>query len=79
MKSRQHKARRLQSLADVVSGELDAPYTAQHLPDTRQIMLKRVAGRGGGRGANPTAPSLWENTLAAVWRIRSVLLSRTEA
>ena len=34
VKSRQHKARRLQSLEDVVSQELGAPYTVQHLPDT---------------------------------------------
>ena len=77
IKSRQHKARRLQALEDVVSWELGAPYTVQHLPDTGQIMLTPVAGGGGG--ANPTAPSLWEKTVAAVWHIRSLHLSRTEA
>ena len=77
IKSRQHKARRLQLLEDVVSRELGAPYMVQHLPDRGQIMLTPVAGGGGG--ANPTAPSLWEKTVVAVWRIRSLHLSRTEA
>ena len=43
-----------------------------------QIILTLVAG-GGGWGANPTAPTLWEKTMSAVWRIRSLHLSRTEA
>ena len=79
IKSRQHKVRRLQWLEDVVSWELGAPYTVQHLPDTDHIMLTPVAGGGGGCGANPTAPSLWEKTVAAVWCIRPLYLSRTEA
>ena len=49
----------------------------QHLPYTGRIMLTPVAGGGGG--ANPTAPSLSEKTIAAVWRIRSLHLSRAEA
>ena len=50
----------------------------KHLPDTGQIVLTPV-DRGGGSGALPTAPSMWEKTVAAVWRIRSLHLSRTEA
>ena len=49
VKSRQHKARRYQSLEDVVSRELGAPYTVQHFPDTGQIVLAPVAGGGGGK------------------------------
>ena len=49
----------------------------QHLWDTGKIVLTPVAGGGGG--SNPTAPSLWEKTVAAVWRIQSLHLSRTEA
>ena len=80
IKSRQHKAHRLQSLEDVVSRELGAPYMVPHLPDTGHIMLTPVARGGGGGGrANPTAPSLWEKTVAAMWRTRSLHLSRTEA
>ena len=47
-KSRQHKARQLRSLEHVVSRELGALYTVQHLPHTGQIMLTPVAGGGGG-------------------------------
>ena len=66
VKSRQHKARRfqsledkarrLQSLEDVVSRELGAPYTVQHLPDTGQIMSMPVAGGGGGGGGGGCKP-----------------------
>ena len=77
IKSRQHKARQLKSLEDVVSRELGAPYAVQHLLDTGQIMLTLVAG--GLCGAHPTAPTLWEKNVATVWRIRSLHLSRTEA
>ena len=52
VKSRQHKARRLQSLEDVVSWELGAPYTVQHLPDTGQIVLTPVARVGGCKPYN---------------------------
>ena len=48
----------------------------KHLPDTGQIVSTPV---DGGPGALPTAPSMWEKTVAAVWRIRSLHLSRTEA
>ena len=47
-KSRQHKARRLQSLEDIVSRELGTPYTVQHLLDTGHIVLTPVAEGGGG-------------------------------
>ena len=66
-----------QSLENIVPRELGAPYMVQHLPDTGQIVLTPVAGGGGG--ANPTAPSLWEKTVAVVWRIPSLHLLRTEA
>ena len=76
IKSKQRKVRQLWSFEDVVSRELGAPYTVQHLPYTDQIVLRPVAGEGG---ANPTAPSMWEKTVAAVWCIRSLHLSKTEA
>ena len=72
VKSRQHKARQLQPLKDIVSRELGTPYPVQDLPDKVPIVLTLAAG------ANPTAPSLWEKTVAAVYRIRSLHLSRTE-
>ena len=75
--SRQHRARRLRTLQHIVSGGLGAEYLVKHLPDTGQIVLTPVDG--GGVGALPTAPSTWEKTVAAVWRIRSLHLSRTEA
>ena len=50
----------------------------KHLPDTGQIVLTPLDG-GGGSGALPTAPCMWENTLAAEWRIQSLHLSRIEA
>ena len=80
VKSKRRKAHPLKSLEDVVSREVDAPYTVQHLLDTGHILLTAVAGGGGGGcGANPTAPTLWEKTMTAVWRIWSLNLSRTEA
>ena len=75
IKSRQHRARRLRTLQDVVSGELGAEYLVKHLPDPGQIVLTPVDA--GGSGALPTAPSMWEKTVAAVRRIRSLHLSRT--
>ena len=47
VKSRQHKARRLQSLEDLVCRELGAPYTVQHLPDMGHMVFTPVAGVGG--------------------------------
>ena len=77
IKSRQQRGRRLRVLQDVVPGELGAEYLVQHLPDTGRIVLTPVDG--GVSGALPTAPSMWEKTVAAGWRIRSLHLSRTEA
>ena len=87
IKSRQHQARRLRTLQDVVSGDIagrclggtrsrvsgEAP--AGHGPDCPH------AGRrgGGGCGALPTAPSMWEKTVSAASRTRSLHLSKTEA
>ena len=48
VKSRQHRARRLRTLQEVVSGELGAEYLVRHLPDTGQIVLTPVDGGGGG-------------------------------
>ena len=47
-------------------------------PGHSQIVLTPVDGEGGS-GALPTAPCMWEKTVAAVWRIRSLHLSRTKA
>ena len=77
IKSKQHRARRLRTLQDGVSGELGAEYLVKHLPDTGQIVLTPVDRLG--IGALPTAPSMWEKTVAAVWRIRSLHMSRSEA
>ena len=77
VKSRQHRARRVRTLQEVVSGELGAKYLVRHLTDRGQIVLTPVDR--GGSSALPTAPSMWEKTVAAVGRIRSLHLSRTEA
>ena len=42
VKSRQHRARRLRTLQEVVSGELGAEYLPRPLPDTGQIVLTPV-------------------------------------
>ena len=57
MKSREHKARRVKSLQEVVSHELDTPYPMQRLLDTGQVVLTLVDESGDG--ACPMAPSLW--------------------
>ena len=70
------RRRRLQDLQQVVSRELAAPYTVKYLPDTGQIVLTpetRVT-----RTVQPE-PSMEERLIMAVWRIRSLHLSRTEA
>ena len=77
IKSRQHRARRVRTLQNVVSGELGAEYLVKHLPDTSHMVLTPVDV--GGCGALPNAPSMWEKTVAPVWRSRSLHLSRTEA
>ena len=68
--------RRLQDLQQVVSRELAAPYTVKYLPDTGHIVLTletRVV-----RPVQPE-PGMEEGLIMAVWRIRSLHLSRTEA
>ena len=79
IKSKQHRARRLRTLQDVGSGELGAEYLVKHLPDTDQIVLTPVDAGGGGGAALLTAPAKWEKTIATVWHIRLLHLSRTEA
>ena len=68
--------RRLQDLQQVVSKELAAPYTVKYLPDTGQIVLTpetRVTR------TVQLEPSMEERLIMAVWWIRSLHLSRTEA
>ena len=68
--------RRLQELQQVVTKELAAPYTVKYLPDTGQIVLTpetRVVAT-----VQPQ-PTMEERLIMAVWRIRSLHLSRTES
>ena len=70
------RRRRLQELQQVVTKELAAPYTVKYLPDTGQIVLTpetRVVR------AVPPEHTLEERLILAVWRIRLLRLSRTEA
>ena len=70
------RRRRLQEVQQVVTKELAAPYTVKYLPDTRQIVPTpetRVVL------AVPPEPTMEERLIMAVWRIRSLHLSRTEA
>ena len=60
----------------VYQKEVGTPYTVQHLPDSGQILVTRVDK--GWDGSCPTVPPLWETTVAAVLRIRSLYLSGTE-
>ena len=55
------------------------PRPSGHGPDRIGAGSQGGGGGSGGGGANPIAPSLWEKTVAAVWRIRLLHLSRTEA
>ena len=67
---------RLQDLHQVVSRELGAPYTIKYVPDTGQIVLTpetRVT-----HTVQPQ-PNMDESLIMAVWRIRLLHLSRTEA
>ena len=68
----------LEDIAGRCFGELGAQYLVKHLPDMGQIVLTPIDG-GGGSGALPAAPCMWEKTVAAVRRIRSLHLSRTGA
>ena len=68
--------RRLQEIQQVVTKELAAPYTVKYLPDTGQIVLTpetRVVVT-----VHPE-PTMEERLIMAVWRIRSLHLSRTES
>ena len=66
----------LQELQQVVTKELAAPYTVKYLPETGQIVLTpkiRVVV------AVPPEPTMDERLIMAVWRIRSLHLSRTQS
>ena len=68
--------RRLQDFQQIVSKELAASYTVKYLPDTGQIVLTpetRVVL------AVQPEPTMEERLIMAVWRIRLLHLSRTEA
>ena len=68
--------RRLQELQQVVTKELTAPYTVKYLPDTWQIVLTPETRAVVAVSPEPT---LEERLIMAVWRIRSLHLSRTES
>ena len=68
--------RRLQKLQQVVTKELAAPYTVKYLPDTGKTVLTpetRVVVT-----VQPE-PTMEERLIMAVWRIRSLHLSRTDS
>ena len=70
------RRRRLQDLQPVVTKELAAPYTIKYPPDTGQIVLTpetRVVV------AVPPEPTMEGRSIMAVWRIRSLHVSRTES
>ena len=70
------RRRRLEELQQVVTKELAAPYTVKYRPDTGQIVLTpetRV------EVAVPAEPTMEERLIMAVWRIRSLHLTRTRA
>ena len=67
---------RIQELQQFVTKELAAPYTVKYLPDTGQIVLtpdRKVVL------AVPPGPTMEERLIMAMWRIRSLHLSCTEA
>ena len=69
------RRRRLQELQQIVTKELAAPYTVKYLPDTGQIVLTpetRVVV------AVLPEPTLEDRLIMAVWRIRSLHISRTK-
>ena len=68
--------RRLQELQQVVTKELAVPYTVKYLLDTGQIVLTPEAGVVVTVHLEPT---MEERLIMAVWRIRSLHLSRTES
>ena len=66
----------LQELQQVVTKELAAPYSVKYLPDTGQIVLTPETTVVV---ALPPEPTMEERLIMAVWRIRSLHLSRTDA
>ena len=70
------RRRRLQELQEVVTKELAAPYTVKYLPDTWQIVLTPETRIVATVQPEPTQE---ERLIMAVWRIRSLHLSRTES
>ena len=70
------RRRRLQELQEVVTKELAAPYTVKYLPDTGQIVLTPETRIVATVQPEPTQE---ERLIMAVWRIRSLHLSRTES
>ena len=68
------RRRRLQQLDDVVTKELAAPYTVKYLPDTGQIVLTPETRIVATVQPEPTQE---ERLIMAIWRIRSLHLSRT--
>ena len=74
--ARRTRRRRLHELQQVVTQELATPYTVKYLPDTGQLLLTpetRVVVT-----VQPE-PTMQERLIMAVWRIRSLHLSRTES
>ena len=70
------RRRRLQEVPEVVTKEPAAPYTVKYLPDTGQIVLtpeRRVVA------TFQPEPTIEERLIMAVWRMRSLHLSRTES
>ena len=67
------RRRRLQELQEVVTKELAAPYTVKYLPDPGQIVLTTETRVVATVQPEPT------QVIMAVWRIRSLHLSRTES
>ena len=65
----------LQELQEVVTKELAAPYTVKYVPDTGQIVLTPETRVVATVQPEPTQE---ERLIMAVWRIRSLHLSRTE-
>ena len=70
------RRRRVQELQEVVSKELAAPYTVKYLPDTGQPVLTPETRIVATVQPEPTQE---ERLIMAVWRIRSLHLSRTES
>ena len=70
------RRRRLQELQEVVTKELAAHYTVKYLPETGQIVLTPETRVVATVQPEPTQE---ERLIMAVWRIRSLHLSRTES